>query len=108
MPSADSCFRKSSLVSRDLFLLQKAPSVRPLSLFSYEVNGSGALLTRFGKKNSVSNLQSLQNFHGTFLDSKGKKKKRCLKFFHEMHDKLVLEHQYHFKIQIKKVAENFK
>ena len=33
-----------------LFLLQKAPSTRPLSFFSYEVNGSGALLARFGKK----------------------------------------------------------
>ena len=51
MPSADSCFQKSSLVSRDLsFYLKKAPSIRPLSLISYEVNGSGALLARFGKK----------------------------------------------------------
>ena len=60
MPSADLCFQKSSLVSRgkgSLFLLQKAPSVLPLSFFSYEVNGSGALLARFGKKLSVSNQQ---------------------------------------------------
>ena len=52
MPSADSFFQKSSLVSRDLlFLLQKAPSIRPLSFFSYEVNRSGALLAKFDKKN---------------------------------------------------------
>ena len=29
-------------VKISLFLLQKVPSIRPLSLFSYEVNGSGA------------------------------------------------------------------
>ena len=44
-------------VKGSLFLLQKAPSILPLSLFSYEVNGSGALLARFGKKLSVSNQQ---------------------------------------------------
>ena len=32
-------------------LLKKAPSIRPLSFLSYEVNGSGALFARFGKKN---------------------------------------------------------
>ena len=44
-------------VKGSLFLLQKAPSILPLSLFSYEVNGSGALLARFDKKKSVSNQQ---------------------------------------------------
>ena len=45
-------FQKRSLVSKgSVFLLQKAPSIRPLSFFSYEVNGSGALFARFGKKN---------------------------------------------------------
>ena len=48
MPSADSCFQKS--VKGSLFLLQKAPSIPPLSFFSYEVNENGALLARFGKK----------------------------------------------------------
>ena len=42
MPSADSCFQKS--VKGSLFLLQKAPSIWPLSFSSYEVNA------RFGKK----------------------------------------------------------
>ena len=62
IPSADSCFQlwfsiEFASVKESLFLLQKAPSILPLSLFSYEVNGSGALLARFGKKKSVSNQQ---------------------------------------------------
>ena len=41
-----------------IFVLnQKTPSIRPLSFFSYEVNGSDAILARLGKKNSVSNQQ---------------------------------------------------
>ena len=36
-------------VKGSLFLLQKAPSIRPLSFF-YEENGSGALHATFGKK----------------------------------------------------------
>ena len=54
MPSAS---KEVASVKGSLLLLQKAPSIRPLSFFSQEVNGSGALLARFGKKNSVSNQQ---------------------------------------------------
>ena len=38
MPSADSGFQEFASVKGSLFLLQKAPSIRHLSLFSYEVN----------------------------------------------------------------------
>ena len=50
-------FKEVAIVKGSLFLLQKAPSIRPLGFFSYEVNGSGALLERFGKKKSASNQQ---------------------------------------------------
>ena len=52
-------------VKGSLFLLQKAPSIRPLSFFSYAMNGSCALLARFGKNNSVSN-NSLR-YNGIFI-----------------------------------------
>ena len=34
-------------------LLKKAPSIWPSSFFSYAVNGSGALIVRFGKKTTA-------------------------------------------------------
>ena len=57
MSSADSYFQKRSLVSKYLLFYLKSALYMNFELLFYVVIGSGALLARFGKKNSVSNQQ---------------------------------------------------
>ena len=54
MPSDDSFFQKC----QGIFVFT---SIRPLSFFSYEENGSGALLARFGKKKNQFQINSWRN-----------------------------------------------
>ena len=54
LPSAS---KEVAIVKGSFVLPKKAPSIMPSSFFSYVVNGSGALLGRFGNFFFVSNQQ---------------------------------------------------